>query len=207
VLALGAGTVYAAIPDGSGTYYACLTKSSGVVRLINYPKVKCATGERFIKWSQQGPAGPQGPVGPVGPKGDSGPKGDPGPADWNAIANKPAEFADGVDNEGVTAVKLTRVNGTEVVVASGQFGSATAPCPAGSKLTGGGLMASTTTGFDFAASLPNGLGLDAWYVDGRNNSGNPIGIKAYAICQSVQPTGAFTTAKKGVQPAKVRTHK
>jgi hypothetical protein len=40
VLALGAGTVYAAIPNGSGTYYACLTKSSGAVRLINYPKQK-----------------------------------------------------------------------------------------------------------------------------------------------------------------------
>ena len=113
VLALGAGTVYAAIPNGSGTYYACLTKSSGVVRLINYPKVKCATGERFIKWSQQGPVGPAGPVGPQGPtgdrgdqgskgdpgpKGDPGAKGDPGPADWNAIPNIPAGFKDGVDN-------------------------------------------------------------------------------------------------------------
>ena len=66
VLALGAGTVYAAIPNGSGTYYACLTKSSGVVRLINYPKVKCATGERFIKWSQQGPAGAAGRAGTQG---------------------------------------------------------------------------------------------------------------------------------------------
>jgi hypothetical protein len=79
ILALGAGTVYAAIPNGNGTYYACLTKSSGVVRLINYPKVKCATSERFIKWSQQGPAGP---------------------ADWNAIGNVPAGFKDGVDDVG-----------------------------------------------------------------------------------------------------------
>ena len=86
VLALGAGTVYAAIPNGNGTYYACLTKSSGAVRLINYPKVKCATGERFIKWSQQGPAGPTGAQGVQGPKGDQGPRetldppGRPGPA-------------------------------------------------------------------------------------------------------------------------------
>jgi hypothetical protein len=97
VLALGAGTVYAAIPNGSGTYYACLTKSSGVVRLINYPKVKCATSERFIKWSQQGPAGPAGPAGVQGPKGDQGPA---GPADWNAIGNVPAGFKDGVDDVG-----------------------------------------------------------------------------------------------------------
>ena len=99
-LALGAGTVSAAIPNGSGTYYACLTKSSGVVRLINYPKVKCATGERLIKWSQQGPQGPAGPVGPAGP------------ADWNAIPNKPAGFTDGVDNEGVTAVRIRTVTST-----------------------------------------------------------------------------------------------
>jgi hypothetical protein len=106
VLALGAGTVYAAIPNGGGTYYACLTKSSGVVRLVNYPKVKCATGERFIKWSQQGPTGPAGAQGVQGPEGYPGPKGDPGPAgvsgssNWGDIVNKPAGFADGVDDVG-----------------------------------------------------------------------------------------------------------
>jgi hypothetical protein len=78
VLALGAGTVYAAIPNGSGTYYACLTKSSGDVRLINYPKQKCVKGERFIKWSQQGPAGPAGPAGAVGATGPAGPAGPAG---------------------------------------------------------------------------------------------------------------------------------
>jgi len=40
VLALGAGTVYAAIPNGTGTYHACYVKATGAVRLINYPKVK-----------------------------------------------------------------------------------------------------------------------------------------------------------------------
>jgi hypothetical protein len=85
VLAVGVGSAIAAIPN-NGTYYACLTKSTGVMEVINYPKVKCAKGTQLIKWSQQGPAGPQGV---------QGPKGDPGPADWNAIANKPAGFADG----------------------------------------------------------------------------------------------------------------
>ena len=111
ILALGVGTVYAAIPNGSGTYYACLTKSSGVVRLINYPKQKCATGERFIKWSQQGPVGPAGPKGDPGAKGDQGPKGDPGPADWNAIGNKPAGFADGVDNGDTTRSFIAKTTG------------------------------------------------------------------------------------------------
>jgi hypothetical protein len=68
VLALRAGTVYAAIPNGGGTSYACYVKSIGAVRLINDPKVKtCPAGQKLIRWSQQGPAGPAGPAGPVGP--------------------------------------------------------------------------------------------------------------------------------------------
>jgi hypothetical protein len=98
VLAVGVGSAIAAIPN-NGMYYACLTKSTGAIKVINYPKVKCAKGTTLIKWSQQGPAGPTGATGATGPKGDQGPA---GPADWNAIANKPAGFADGVDNVGVT---------------------------------------------------------------------------------------------------------
>ena len=107
VLALGVGTVYAAIPSGTGKYSACLTKSSGVVRLINFPKVStCPAGEKLISWNAKGPAGPagaqgaQGPQGGQGPQGPQGPKGDPGPADWNAIPNEPVGFADGVDDIG-----------------------------------------------------------------------------------------------------------
>ena len=65
-------------------------------QVINYPKVKCVKGEKLIHRSQQAPAGPQGP------QGEQGPKGDPGPADWYAIQDKPAGFADGVDNGDTT---------------------------------------------------------------------------------------------------------
>jgi hypothetical protein len=44
VLVIGAGTVYAAIPNARGTYYACLIKDTGAARLIDYPKVKRAPG-------------------------------------------------------------------------------------------------------------------------------------------------------------------
>ena len=64
VLALGAGTVYAAIPNGNGKYYACYVKDTGVVKLINYPKVStCPKGEKLINWNAKGPAGPQGAPG------------------------------------------------------------------------------------------------------------------------------------------------
>jgi len=200
VLALGAGTVYAAIPNGSGTYYACLTKSSGVVRLINYPKVTCATGERFIKWSQQGPAGPAGVQGVQGPKGDQGPA---GPADWNAIPNKPAGFSDGVD-DGVTGMKLTTVS-SSLNVASTKWISIGVDCPAGSKVTGGGL-GDTSDLVDWTASYPivNGTG---WAVRAYNGDTTVKPITVFAVCMSVEPPGVITTAKKGMRPAKSQKHK
>jgi hypothetical protein len=109
ILAVGVGTVSAAIPSGTGKYSACLDKATGTVRLINFPKVStCPVGEKLISWNAKGPAGPAGPAGPQGPQGDQGPKGDPGPADWNAIPNKPAGFADGIDDVGyVSATQPT----------------------------------------------------------------------------------------------------
>ena len=95
ILALGVGTVYAAIPTRTGKYSACLVKNTGAVRLINFPKVStCPKGEKLINWNAKGPAGPQGPQGAQGPQGPAG------PADWDAIPNKPAGFADGVDDIG-----------------------------------------------------------------------------------------------------------
>jgi hypothetical protein len=94
VVAVGIGTAIAVIPN-QGTYYACLTKSTGAIKVINYPKVKCAKGQKLLSWSQQGPAGPQGAQGAQGPA---------GPADWNAIPNIPAGFADGVDAVGYTSI-------------------------------------------------------------------------------------------------------
>ena len=59
----------------------------------------------------------QGPAGPVGAQGPQGPA---GPADRNAIPNKPAGFADGVDDEGVTTVKLTQKGSSLLSVLVGE---------------------------------------------------------------------------------------
>jgi hypothetical protein len=207
VLAVGVGSAIAAIPTRNGTYYACLTKSSGVVRLINYPKVKCATGERFIKWNAKGPAGPaglSGPQGVQGVQGDQGAKGDPGPADWNVIPNVPTGFADGMDNEGVTAVKLTRMHGASVSVAPDAWGIASVSCPSGSKVTGGGAWSGTRL-LHTTNSIPTSGG---WEVAAHNTGGGSATLQAWAVCMSVEPEGAITMAKKGVQPAKLhKKHK
>ena len=85
------------------------------MRLINYPKVSsCPKGEKLITWNAKGLQGAAGPQGAQGPKGDPGPKGDQGPAgpaDWNAIQNKPAGFADGVDNGDTTRSFIAQTTG------------------------------------------------------------------------------------------------
>ena len=226
VLALGAGTVYAAIPNGNGTYYACLTKSSGMVRLINYPKVKCATGERFIKWSQQGPAGPAGVQGVQGPKGDPGPAGASGssnwgdinnkPADlddgqigWGEVANKPADFADGVDNEGVTAVKIKTVTSTTPAVISTGPGIDTADCPAGFLAVGGGFAAGGPVDY-LAILVSHALDEDTWQVAAyKSQTAGNTELYAQVICLRAEPAGLVITAKNshyGPKKAKLRTH-
>ena len=201
VLALGAGTVYAAIPNGNGTVYACYVKNTGAVRLINYPKVKtCKAGQKLIKWSARGPAGPVGATGPVGPA---------GPADWNAIGNKPAGFADGVDNDGVTSVKLTIKNGAGVQVQPGAWVTAIVECPPGSKVTGGGPWTNSrylhTTDSRPSDSYGSGWKVLAHNVDpGPNPTAHDL--FAFAMCMSVEPSDSITVANKGVRPAKLRKH-
>ena len=73
VLALGVGSVYAAIPNGNGTYYACRVTNTGSVRLINYPKVNSCPAGREAHQVERPGSGRVG--GRSGPKGDQGPQG------------------------------------------------------------------------------------------------------------------------------------
>lgn len=72
VCGLIAVAAYAAIPDSTGTFNGCVSKLTGVLRVIDPPKGgTCATGrgllqETPITWSQRGPQGPPGPPGPSG---------------------------------------------------------------------------------------------------------------------------------------------
>ena len=191
ILALGVGTVYAAIPNGNGKYYACYVKDTGVVKLINYPKVStCPKGEKLINWNAKGPAGPQGAQGPAGP------------ADWNAIPNKPAGFADGVDDAGVTGLAITRVNGSGVQVTPGTSGIATASCPAGTRILSGGFI--TETDVNVYRSYIQ-IDSDAWTVIAWLPATSPARpLYATAICMSIQPAGSLTVAKKGKLPARLK---
>ena len=196
LVAPGLDPVSGAIPNAGGSYSACLTKASGAVKVINYPKVKCAKGQRLLKWSQQGPSGPSGPA---------------GPADWNAIGNKPAGFVDGIDDAGITGVRLTRViSATVDIPASGatpfpqRF--STVDCPAGSMVTGGGAVTNANGMSDIhtymSFSYPQDR--DTWVVGIVNQDTEPHQFWAYAMCIATDPQGSLTIAKKGVLPAKVQ---
>ena len=113
----------------------------------------------------QGEPGPQGPAGPQGPQGDRGPA---GPTGSRIVVGAPATSASG-------AAIGTRV-------------TATATCPAGTVLLGGGGNATSTDASGRAvlvSSYPSGS--DTWTAaaivnDAKLATGKTISVTAYAVC-------------------------
>ena len=126
-----------------------------------------ATGQ--IPAGARGPAGPQGvpgvegPVGPEGPQGAQGPQGAPGLSAVETV------YADNFSN----VVRLEA--------------SATATCPSGKRVIGGGAeilspFAERKTGL--VVSRP--LGSTGWTATGRTYEGNTgVNLSVYAICARV----------------------
>jgi len=199
LVAPGLDPAEGAIPNKSGTYSACLTKSSGAVKVINYPKVKCAKGQRLIRWNAKGQPGAQGVQGVQGPQGPAG------PADWNAIPNKPAGFADGVDDEGVTRVRVTQYDSGVVDVAAGAgLAGFFIPCPVGSVIVGGGYM----TDLHVIQSRPDGPSDPGdpygWEVTVERHPTNVKGFAMRATCLATSPPGALVAENiAGVSIAKL----
>jgi hypothetical protein len=46
--AIGGSVVLAAIPNGNGSVYACYSKTTGAMRVINYPTVRCTSSEKML---------------------------------------------------------------------------------------------------------------------------------------------------------------
>jgi hypothetical protein len=185
LVAPGLDPVAGAIPNKNGTYSACLTKSTGALKVINYPKVKCATGQRLIKWNAKGPAGP---AGPAGAQGAQGAQGDPGPQGPKGDA-------------GITRITLT-THSKDELVAPAQYKYIDVTCPAG-KATGGGFfdVSPTTHVFD---SRPYGTA--TWSVWVRNDGNADDYVSAYVICMTTDPSAVIASlspaAKKAIKAAK-----
>jgi hypothetical protein len=186
VLALGLTPVFAAIPDPTtGKFYGCRVKSTGYLRLINYPTATCPAGQKLVSWNQagpQGPSGPSGPSGPAGPSGPSGPSGPTGPAG------------------GGTMIGITLTQATSIYTANGASGSRhshLATCPAG-KVTGGGWYQSAFN-LTVTDSRPEGANAwKVWFTKTDAVDGNTMTV--YAICLTANPATSLTMHRDGPRP-------
>jgi len=145
------GITYAAIPSG-GVISGCYQKNGGQLRVIDSSSSSCKSNETDIAWNQQGvkgDTGATGAVGATGPTGETGQQGIPG------------------------------VSGRVVITSQPQGGghAATAECPAGKSVLGGGYNGGIPT---FNGPLEVlGIPAQGWVAIG------PDGIVAYAICATV----------------------
>jgi hypothetical protein len=191
VLSVG-GAVAPAQQASQRTIHACVETTGGSltrgdIKLRRGPR--CAPGTRALSWNRRGlrgprglrgrvgplgpqglrgPAGPEGPQGPAGPEGPQGAQGPPGPSDSQVTA----------------PVSAT----TPISAPLGTVASATATCPAGTSILGGGITVTT--------SVPNQLGRavprenypsapNAWtgsLVITSGLVGSTATITVYAVC-------------------------
>jgi hypothetical protein len=124
---------------------------------------------------------------------------------WKLISGKPAGFADGVDNQGITGLKVTQQISSGLTLAPDRSNSVFSPeCPAGSYLVGGGHWASTNS---VTNSISAPWAATQWIAALQNHGTSSATIWAYALCLSTEPAGAITTSSKGIKPAGLKKRK
>lgn len=128
---------------------------NGTIRLVD---IAPAT-----KKALRGQIGPQGPAGPTGAQGAQGRVGPTGPA------GAPGAFAPS---------KISYVVAPTLIGPRG--GTATASCPAGAKVVGGGYTSTPSPGATIASSRATSDG-SGWAVT-ATNSGGPFSFSAVAVC-------------------------
>jgi hypothetical protein len=146
------------------------------VRVTNGPSAKDYTIDITRANCTQGPQGPQGETGTTGPEGQQGQQGIQGPA-------------------GIFG--LQHVIGIRVSVLRGSSGVATATCPTGKVVIGGGFATDVPPG---GSARPESMivfssvsnGSTGWSVNGanttsRNGGDTTLNLTAYAVCAVVAP--------------------
>ncbi len=123
-------------------------------------------------------AGPQGPEGPEGPRGPAGPKGPTGAAG--------AEGAPGAQGPQGPQGPAGGLNGLQYVVIGEDVPKTSsaawsAPCPAGTKVLGGGVSSFNPSVISIQESAPLNDGA-GWAVQVHNGGGSTLGIFAWAVC-------------------------
>jgi hypothetical protein len=137
----------------------------------------------------QGPAGPAGPTGATGPTGPTGPQGIPGQPGVAGPAGPAGPAGAGIQTQIIIAANAPVPAGVDIVQAS-------ALCPPGEHITGGGYFTRQVNGLppnqlpsvnvveNRPFKVPNSV-IEEWLVSGVNlNSAaeNADILEAYAIC-------------------------
>ena len=177
------GVGYAAIPGGAdGVIHGCYQKpgllaNDGALRVIDTEKGQnCRANELAVDWNQKGakgdagPQGAKGDAGAPGPKGDQGVQGVQGPkGDTGAQGPQGAPGA---------------VRGYKIVRVTSRGDVASAQCPDGEKVLGGGGSAGLD---DALASSAPSSDESSWVVV-RQVLHPPIegSMAAWAICANVE---------------------
>ena len=120
---------------------------------------------------------------------------------WSEVAGKPAGFADDVDSEGVTVVRIVRVESEWVTFPAAWDDSVWVGCPSGTVVIGGG---GYNDGYmDLVDPYSDGNGWEVFY---DNTTGSEREARAVAHCLSVRPAVLLETAgkRKAVAPVSKR---
>jgi hypothetical protein len=178
---LGATAVLAS--DAGDGIHGCYLKNTGTLRVVDAGQ-PCRSTELAVSWSQKGPAGPVGPTGPGGPQGatgpvgPSGPQGPLGPTGAQGPVGPRGEQGPAGAVSGYRTVRSSTVAGTGAV-------TATATCPPGTKVTGGGFGAGGVGSVMLNQPTDNNT---AWLVQYNSpSSSQQVVAEAFAICAAVAP--------------------
>ena len=184
VAAVAATAVAVAATDaGRSSLHACIHTAAGAQsRDLKLRKSACLKGEIRIAWppsESRGPRGSRGERGPAGARGQAGPIGEMGP---RGIKGDKGEKGDRGPS-GPAASQQVHGAPLRVTLEAGErSASATALCPAGATLLGGGGTVSDS-GAAIAESEPI-VGSQGWEVQGVKFAGGAgeITVEAVAIC-------------------------
>lgn len=172
-----AGVVCLALAGTADAAVMCVKAKNGVAKEGAPVKLRTACGAKEVQ------------VDPValGLQGPPGPQGDPGTPGADG-----ADGAVGVDGEqgppGLAGVEVVTGMGTVVITPTGTS-TATASCPAGKKVIGGGhtfvLIAGTLTDQRVDESRPVTTDPQGWTVTMTGSASDDWRVDAYAVCATV----------------------
>jgi hypothetical protein len=208
-------TRFPGIPSKGGLYGACFDEVTGALRVVHAAH-GCKRDEGRISWSRKGsptvkrglrgpggargapgPAGasgPPGPMGPQGPAGDPGPQGQQGTAGERGPRGESGAQGDpgppGPPGPSASQLVVSAPVSTPFNAVGGTMFTATAACPAGKTVFGGGgqVTVSLTTQLGRAAlkeSYPSGP--SQWTAVGVVTTtlvGSFATVTARAVCQA-----------------------